>query len=184
MSETTAYLIPKKHFDVGEFEAKIKAAFKRLELINGYYDEGSKWFAAGDSAHSLFADTAVDDNPPFEYVEVHDTENKRLLPEGLQEPANCPFCQADISENVNDFLFETTEKEYDEKNEIDMADAELTCPNCRKKTRLSTLTYREKVAFSNQYVCFVAILDNINEKKLIEIEQQLGSSFEIIYGSI
>jgi hypothetical protein len=110
MSETTAYLIPKKHFDVGEFEAQIKAAFERLEMIDGYYNEDNNWFAAGDSAHLLFADSAVDDNPPFEYIEIHDTENKRLLPEGCQEPVDCPFCQADISEAVNDFLFENNRK--------------------------------------------------------------------------
>lgn len=184
MSETTAYLIPKKHFEVGEFETKIKTAFESLKLIDGYYDEDGNWFAAGDGAHSLFVDNAVDDDPPFEYVEIHDTENKRLLPEGLQEPANCPFCQADISENVNDFLFEMTEKEYDEKNEIDMADAELLCPHCSKKSKLSALTYHEKIVFSNQYVCFVAILNDINNDKLMEIEKEVGEAFEIIYGSI
>jgi hypothetical protein len=78
----------------------------------------------------------------------------------------------------------TTEKEYNEKNETDMADAELPCPSCGKKLKLSELTFHEKVTFSNQFVCFVAILDNINSNKLIEIEKQLGGPFEIIYGSI
>lgn len=184
MSETTAYLIPKKHFDVGEFKVKVEDAFEKLKLIDGYYDEDSNWFAAGDNAHSLFTDSSVDENRPFEYVEIHDTANNRLLPEGLQEAVQCPFCQTDIMEDLNEFLFETTEKEYDEKNETDMAAAELRCPNCGKKSKLSALTYHEKIAFSNQYICFVAILDDINKDKLLELEKEIDAPVEVIYGSI
>jgi hypothetical protein len=132
----------------------------------------------------LFDDSSKEENPPFEYVEIHDTSNKRLLPEGLQEPVECPFCQADISEDVNDFLFSITEKEYDEKKETDLAAAELLCPNCAKKSTLSALTYHERVAFTNQYVCFVAVLDDINKDTLAEIEREVEAPFEIVYGSI
>ncbi|WP_121357791.1 hypothetical protein [Flavisolibacter nicotianae] len=101
MSETTVYLIPKKYFEAGEFKAKIETAFGKRKFIDGYYDEDSNWFAAGDNAYFLFDDSSEDENSPFEYVEIHDTANKRLLPEGLQDPVECPFCQADISKDVS-----------------------------------------------------------------------------------
>jgi hypothetical protein len=184
MSETTAYLIPKKHFEVGEFKSKVETALEKLKLINGYYDEESNWFAAGDNAHLLFANGSPEENPSFEYVEIHDTVNNRLLPEGLQEPVECKVCHTNVQEDVNELLFSITEKEYDLKREADIATAELLCPTCGQKSKLSALSYHEKIAFTNQYVCFVAILDDINKNKLIEIEKQIEAPFEIIYGSI
>jgi hypothetical protein len=184
MSETTAYLIPKKHFEVGEFEGKIKIAFEKLKFINGFYDEDSNWFAAGDNAHLLFADGSLEDNPPFEYVEIHDTENNRLLPEGLQESVECKVCCTDVKEEVNDLLFTITEMEYDAKKEIDMATAEFLCPKCGQRSKFSELTYHEKTAITGQFICFVAILDKINTNKLADIERQIDSQFDIIYGSI
>ena len=185
MSETTAHLIPLKSFEKGEFIKIIKATFENLKFIDGYYNVENSWFAAGENAHLLFsAAIPPDENPPFEFVEIHDTEFSRLIPEGLQEPAECPKCGAEISEYVNDLLFSISEMEFKEKRETDIGSSELTCPNCSRKSKLSTLSYHEKIAFSNQFVCFMEVLDDIDSDKLIELEKEIGTSFGIIYGSI
>jgi hypothetical protein len=184
MSETTAYLIPQKKFEVGKFKKNVEAIFQKLNIINGYYDESRNWFNAGDNANIVFEIDVADENPPFEYVEIHDTENKRLLPEGLQERVECRNCHTDVKENLNDMLFEITEKEFNEKRETDMAAVELVCPKCGERNKLSEITYNEKTALTNQFICFVAVLDNINENRLEEIARELNTSLEIIYGSI
>lgn len=185
MSETTAYLIPKKRFQVGEFKNNVEAIFEKLNVINGYYDEGHNWFNAGDNANIVFEIDAADENPPFEYVEIHDTGNTRFIPEGgLQERVECSNCHTDVKEYLNDLLFEIAEKEFNEKRETDMAAVELVCPKCGERNKLSEITYNEKTALANQFICFVAVLDDINESGLEEIARGLNTTFEIIYGSI
>ncbi len=184
MSETTAYLISKRQFKVGEFKLKVETTFGKLNIINGYYNEDNNWFNAGDNAHTIFDVNTMEENPPFEYVEIHDTVNKRLLPEGIQEPVECKRCLTNVKEDVNDLLFAITEKEFDENRETDMAIVELVCPKCGQISKFSELTYQEEISITNQYVCFVAILENLNEVKLTEIGEQLNTSFEVIYGSI
>lgn len=39
----------------------------------------------------LFTGDSLDENLPFEYVEIHDTENTSLTLEGLSEPVDVPF---------------------------------------------------------------------------------------------
>ncbi len=184
MSEKIVYLIPKEHFEVGGFKAKVETIFEKLKLIDRYYDEQYNWFAAGDNAHLLFSDNELDTDARFEYVEIHDTGNSRLLPEGLQAPVACKICNADVSDDVNDFLFSISEKEYDEKRETNMLALEFLCPNCGIKSRLSALAYNEPIALTDQYICFVGIPGEINRGKFVEIEGYIGTTFELIYNSI
>lgn len=65
-----------------------------------------------------------------------------------------------------------------------MAVAELICSRCGKRSQLSELTYHQKTVFSNQFVCFVAILDGINKNILAKIEKEIDAPVEVIYGSI
>ena len=184
MSERTVYVIPKNKFEVGEFKQKVETVFKRLKLINGYYNKDNSWFNAGNNAYFLFEDDLRDENPPFEYLEIHDTKNNRLLPEGLQEPAECRVCHTDLHDEINELLFTITEKEHDERKETDMTNTLVYCPNCNQERKLSDLSYQEKIAITNQYLCFVDIADDLKESSLVEIEKELKTAFEIIYSGI
>jgi hypothetical protein len=81
MSISFGYLIPKETFEVGKFKTYITSVLESQEIIDGYYEEEYQWFAAGKNSHSIFKEGNDDTNPAFEYVEIHDTVNNRIIPD-------------------------------------------------------------------------------------------------------
>jgi hypothetical protein len=65
-----------------------------------------------------------------------------------------------------------------------IAALEIPCPNCGNSSKLSDLIYYEITAFTNQFICFVAIMEELNQNMIEKVERYIGTKFNIIYSSI
>lgn len=184
MSETAVYLVPRTTFSTGEFANKVIPLLEQHDIINGFYEEEHNWFAAGDQANLLFENPEEAGSPPFEYLEIHDNDCLRIIPEGIQGAACCSSCGTDLEELLTAALDLTCENEQVEGQESDMAEIVVICSSCGKKDKITGLQYAEKTLFASQYICMMPVSEELNADKLRAIESSLETSFELLYARI
>lgn len=170
MSTTSVYFVPEAVFPVGQFTEMAKSLLEKLKIIDGYYDEDAKQYAMSGKIE-------------FEYASIHDTDKKKIVPEGSSSGygATCSNCKADIDEELYDTLNNYYELEYDSDEEKDMTTLMLTCNKCTSSFSLENIKFNLPVLFANQYFQFVDIDDEISPDLLHEIQTQLNTGFKIIY---
>ena len=178
------YLIPQKKFEVGKFEAAIKAIFENEQWMAGYYDEDNNWYTAGTNANALFQVAQATNDPPFEFVEIHDTVNSRIVPESNAVGAKCAKCNGDIDESFGDVLFNLSETEYNSGQEINMAKLTLECEHCNYANVIHEIRFDEAILLANQYVCFSEINEDFNEASLNVIAEQLNCKLTVVFGNL
>ena len=186
MSSHFGYLIPDKPFDIGEFKRMITTIFKNSKIIDGYYDEKYSWFCAGDNSHSMFSKDNDDDNSAFEYVEIHDTINKRLIPDCSSQSygAKCSKCKVDIEDAFMEVFNKLADMEFDGSAETDMTSLSVKCENCEYLNKLFEIKFDVETKITNQYMCFVEIDGDFNKDLVKKISKILNCNFSIIYGSL
>jgi 5-methylcytosine-specific restriction endonuclease McrA len=184
MSSSFGYLIPKKPFDIGQFSKLVRSVLEKEKIINGYYEEEYQWFAAGQNAYSFFTRKADDINPAFEYVEIHDTINNRIIPDCTSENygAKCNNCKENLDDGLSDELIELSDLESESGRESDMAQLVIECQRCNHANKITEINFDLPVKFNNQFLCFVEIESDFDEEKINDFAKILGSDFEIVYG--
>jgi hypothetical protein len=186
MSSSFGYLIPNKEFDVGEFRKKIIAILEAKEIIKGYYEPKYQWFAAGSNSHSIFEEISDDNNPAFEYVEIHDTDNFRIIPDCTSETyeAKCNECKADLDDTISEILMDLAEVESENEAESDMRNIKVVCSNCNFSNGISDIEFGTTVRIRNQFICFVDIESEFDDEKIKELSANFDCTFETIYGQM
>lgn len=186
MSSQLVYLIPKKSFEIGTFKKAVTSVLEKEEVIHGYYDEEYQWFAPGKNSHSFFKDKNDGTNPAFEYLEIHDTVNKRIIPDCTSDNygAKCNKCNTDLDENLSEILTELADTEFENKTESDMTQLTLKCPGCNHVTMIADANFDLPVRFHNQFACFVEIGSEVDENIINAFAQKLDCNFDIIYGRL
>jgi len=114
MSQRNGYLVPDRIFKVGEFRIAVMSILAGTGIINGSYDSLGLRLASGSNSSDIF--TFPDKKRlAFEYAELRDSENLRLIPEGVGEglEARCPQCNSNVDESLSDAVSEFYEHEYD-----------------------------------------------------------------------
>lgn len=184
MSSPFGYLIPNKPFEVGQFKKLLTSILEKEEIIDGYYDEELQWFAMGNKSHYIFKD--VDDELPhcFEFVEIHDTINNRIIPDCTSEKygAKCKNCKEDLDDSLNDVLMELAELESENGIESDMTRLVIICRSCNNANKITDIDFDLTVKFNSQFACFVEINSDFDEDKISQIAKFLNCNFDIIYG--
>ena len=186
MSASCGYLVPDKSFPAGQFKKAIKTLLETDKVINGYYDEKQGTLAAGHHSFSIFQDNLNNSNIAFEYGDIHDTNNNRLIPEGSSEGygANCVYCNKPIDDELLDVLNDLYEKEYDSGLETDMTGLEISCGDCMQVNKLSEIQFTQDVEIKNQYIQFVDIESNFDLSKVEEIGKRLNCTLKVFYDRI
>jgi hypothetical protein len=184
MSSPFGYLIPKKPFEIGQFKKLVTSILEKEEIIDGYYDEEYQWFAAGENSHSFFKDKNDDANRAFEYVEIHDTLNNRIIPDCTSDNygAKCNNCEENLDDNLSDVLMELAELESENGTESDMTQLIIECQGCNHANKITDINFDLPVKFNNQFVCFVEINSEFDEGRISDVAKKLDCNFEIIYG--
>jgi hypothetical protein len=184
MSSPFGYLIPKRNYEIGQFKKLITSLLETQLIIDGYYDEEYQWFAAGKNSHSIFKENNDPINPAFEYVEIHDTVNNRIIPDSTSDNyrAKCGSCKGIIDDGLMDALWNLADEENESGIETDMTLLTIECPHCQCTNKITDISFDLPVRFKNQFACFVEIDSEFNEGRIKEIFKQLDSSFEILYG--
>lgn len=185
MSSTFGYLIPDKPLNVGLFREVILSFLNNQKVIDGYYEEKYQWYAAGDDSHSIFVEKGDEINPAFEYVEIHDTINNRIIPDctSADYGAKCANCKTNLDEILSEILIDLADQESENGNETDMALLVVNCESCHHNNNLRELEFELEVKVANQFACFVEIDSEFNVKKLNELASLLDCKLDIIYGA-
>jgi hypothetical protein len=186
MSSSFGYLIPNKTFEVGQFRKLITSNLEAQEIIDGYYEEEFQWFAAGKNSHSIFKESTDDTNPAFEYVEIHDTVNNRIIPDCTEDSygAKCNNCKTNLDDTLSDLLMDLSDVESESGNETDMTQLIIECHNCNQTIKITDVMFDLPVRFRNQFACFVEIDSEFDEEKIKEIAIKFDCTFEILYGTL
>ena len=186
MSSSFGYLIPTKTFEIGQFKKLITSLLESQEIIDGFYEEEYQWFAAGKNSHSIFKENNDDTNPAFEYVEIHDTVNNRVIPDCTEDNygAKCNNCKTDLDETLSDALMELADVESESGTETDMIQLTVECQNCKHTNKITDINFDLPVRFKNQFVCFVEIDSEFDEGKINDVANKLDCTFEILYGRL
>ncbi len=186
MSSSFGYLIPKKSFDIGQFKKSITSILEAQKIIGGYYEEKYQWFAAGKNSNSIFQESDDNDNPAFEYVEIHDTVNSRIIPDCTEEryEAKCNNCKANLDDNLSEVLMDLADVESESGIETDMTHLTIECNSCNLSNKISDIDFGLTVRFKNQFVCFVEIESEFDDEKIKEVADILDCTFEILYGRL
>ena len=79
MSASCGYLIPDKSFSLGEFTKAIRTILEQQKVLKGYYDKEQGRLAAGENSFLIFSDNLNNSPIAFEYADIHDTINNRLM---------------------------------------------------------------------------------------------------------
>jgi len=186
MSSSFGYLIPKKTFEIGQFKEFITSVLQDQEIIDGYYEEEYQWFAAGNNSRSIFKEGNDENNPAFEYVEIHDTVNNRIIPDCTEDSygAKCNSCKATLDDNLSDVLMDLADMESDSGIETDMTQLTIECHNCNYANKITDIDFDLPVRFKNQFICFVEIDSEFDHEKIMEVAHKLDCTFDILYGRI
>ena len=186
MSASCGYLIPDKSFSLGEFTKEIRAVLDQQKVLKGYYNKEQGRLAAGQNSFLIFSDNLNNSSIAFEYSEIHDTINNRLIPESSSQGygANCKNCKENIDEDFYDALNNLYEHEFDTGLETDMTNLEIKCANCGHINKLADIRFDFETAINNQYIQFVDIESDFNLSKVKEIGQLMNCNFRIIYERI
>ena len=186
MSSSFGYLIPTKTFEIGQFKKLITSLLESQEIIDGFYEEEYQWFAAGKNSHSIFKENNDDTNPAFEYVEIHDTVNNRVIPDCTEDNygARCNNCKTDLDDTLSDVLMELAGVESENGTETDMIQLTVECQNCKHTNKITDINFDLPVRFKNQFVCFVEIDSEFDEGKINDVANKLDCTFEILYGRL
>ena len=178
-------MIPEKSLDVGQFREVVISFLKSQDIIDGYYEEQYQWYAAGDNSHSIFNGEDDEVNPAFEYVEIHDTINNRIIPDCTSEDygAKCANCKTSLDDILNETLSDLADQEFENGSETDMALLVVKCKNCDHTSNLNSLEFKLNVKITNQFACFVEIDNEFNDKKLNQLASLLDCKLDIILGS-
>lgn len=170
MSTISVYCIPSKQFPVGRFANKAERILKKLNIIDGYYDEDEGTYATSGRI-------------PFEYASIHDTDKIRLIPaaSSVGYAANCPHCDSGIDEIFYDIINDHYEAEEDAGEEANMHNLSVVCKNCNQSTRLDKLKYNQPTAFTNQFFEFIDIENEIDPVMVKKLESKLCCKLQLIY---
>jgi hypothetical protein len=183
MSASCGYLISDKSFPVGQFAKLIGTILKNYQVINGYYDKEQGTLAAGQNSFFIFSNNQNSSDIAFEYADIHDTTNNRLIPDSSSEGygANCRNCKENIDEDLYDVLNDLYEREFDTCVETDMTNLEISCSNCGHINKLADIKFDFETEIKNQYIQFVDIESDFNLDKVKEIGKLMNCDFKIIY---
>jgi hypothetical protein len=179
MSQRNLYFVPEQDFPIGKFKSLAEEILTQLRIIDGFYSEEDGMLASGENASSLFKG----DSSSFEYAEVRDSENLRLIPEGVgpDVAVSCGNCGASVGENFYEAVVDFYEKEGDKKRVDDMSLIKIICGSCQKQQYITDLNLPVERLLHKQYIQFVEIESDIDLSKLEEIEHRLGCKLKVLY---
>jgi hypothetical protein len=184
MSSSYGYLIPNKSFEVGQFKERVISILEEEKIIDGFYEEEFQWFASGENANSIFFNNEI--NSTFEYVEIHDTPNHRIIPDCTSEnyEGKCNSCKNNLDEILSEKLMEVADLESENGIEIDITQLTVDCESCNKTNKIFEIDFDTPVRFSNQFICFVEIDNDFDKERTKEIALKLNCELEILYGRL
>lgn len=169
MSSSYGYLIPNKSFGVGHFKERAISILEEERIIDGYYKEEFQWFASGENSNSIFFNSEID--ATFEYVEIHDTPNHRIIPDCTSEnyEGKCNSCKNNLDNILSEKLTELAELESENGIEIDITQLSVDCESCNETSKIIEIDFDTPVRFNNQFICFVEIENDFDEERIKEI---------------
>lgn len=167
ISETDGYLIPDKDFSPGEFAKAIHSILELNQVIKGFDDEEQSTLAAGQNSFVLFSDYQNNRKIDFEYAEIYDRTNSRLIPGSSGDFGdNCKNCLKNIDEDLSDALNDFYEHEYDTGVETDMKTLKISCSNCARINKLVDIRFDFETEIKNQFIQFIDIGSDFNLDKI------------------
>ncbi len=184
MSSSFGYLIPEKSFEIGQFKKLVTTVLEKEGITNGFYDEANQWFASGKNAHILFEDQNDGTNSAFEYVEIHDTLNNRIIPDCTSDNygAKCNNCNGSLDDNLSEVMMEMADLESKTGVETDMAQLVIQCQHCNHTNKINHIIFDPPVRLNNQFMCFVEIDSGFEEERINELATKLDCAIEVLYG--
>jgi len=185
MSSSFGYLIPSKTFDVGQFKNALVSILEKKKIIDGYYEKKYQWYAAAEDSHSIFTESEDEENPGFEYLEIHDTINNRLIPDCTSDNygAKCINCKTNLDDILSEALFALAETESESGEETDMALLVVVCSNCQHNNPIQNIPFDLEVRVTNQFACFVEIDNEFDDQMIAELSLLLDCKLDIVYGT-
>lgn len=184
MSSTCGYLVPDRSFPIGEFKRAIIAFLEKEQIIS--YDADTETSVSEDLSLSLFNCDIHDSGFAFEYATIHDTINRRLVPEewGEGDGANCQKCQSCCDSQFSEALCDLYELEYENNQETDMALLTIPCGNCGHINHLMNMQLDTPAEIANQYIQFIDIENDFHPGKVKELNTFLNCNLKVFYSRL
>ncbi|MDF2189226.1 hypothetical protein [Paraflavitalea sp. CAU 1676] len=179
MSQSILYLVPTQEFPIGDFQNIIQEYLTKNQLIDGLYSEEYGWLAAGDNAGGIF----LDSEGAFEYAEIRDSKNLRLVPEevGPDFTATCVYCGSGLGAILYEKVAEFYENEGEEGSCADFGELSIQCNSCSQSQSITALKLPEDRLLSRQFIQFVEIDSEANPAFIGKLEALLQCELIVIY---